>query len=49
MCPCGAALPLIGRCYYQFGDTCHTTCKDCGRVYDVVPDAKKRAKSVVER
>lgn len=48
MCACGAALPLIGRCYFQFGDTCRTKCPDCDRVYRVAGDAKKRARSVAE-
>jgi hypothetical protein len=44
-CLCGAL--LVGRCYFQFGDTCHTEC-DCGRKYRVSGDAKKRAQSVSE-
>jgi hypothetical protein len=45
-CECGAL--LVGRCYYQFGDTCHTECPECGRTYRVTPDGKKRATSVIE-
>jgi hypothetical protein len=44
-CVCGAL--LVGRCYFQFGDTCYTEC-DCGRRYRVAGDAKKRAESVAE-
>lgn len=46
MCQCGAL--LVGRCYYQFGDTCHTECTSCSRVFRVTADAKKRATGVVE-
>lgn len=44
-CHCGAL--LVGRCYFQFGDTCFTEC-DCGKRYRVTGDAKKRAQSVSE-
>jgi hypothetical protein len=44
-CGCGAL--LVGRCYFQFGDTCFTEC-ECGRKYRVVGDDKKRAQSVSE-
>ena len=44
-CACGAL--LMGRCYYQFGDTCHTRC-DCGRTYRVEGDDRKRAQAVTE-
>ena len=48
-CPCGAPLPLLGRCYYQFGQDCHTVCPHCGRTYRVHKDpATKRTKSVEE-
>jgi hypothetical protein len=47
-CPCGTELPLIGRCYFQFGHDCHTICPDCGRKYRVLPDKKKRAFKVKE-
>ena len=46
-CECGTL--LVGRCYYQFGDTCFTECPDCGRTYRVKPDAKKRAIAVAEQ
>ncbi len=46
VCDCGTL--LVGRCYYQFGDTCHTECPDCGRQYRVVGDSRKRAELVVE-
>ena len=45
-CKCGHL--LIGRCYYQFGWTCYTTCPTCGKSYRVDPDAKKRAIGVRE-
>jgi hypothetical protein len=45
-CTCGTL--LVGRCYYQFGDTCFTECPDCSRVYRVVGDERKRAAEVVE-
>ncbi len=47
-CRCGQPLPLLGRCYFQFGHDCHTVCPDCGRSYRVVKDAQKKAKSVQE-
>lgn len=46
-CTCGAL--LVGRCYYQFGDVCHTPCERCGRTFRVVGDDKKRAIKVVEQ
>lgn len=36
MCCCGRGIPLVGRCYYQFGDTCFTVCPECSRKYRVV-------------
>jgi hypothetical protein len=38
LCPCGDPLPLLGRCYYQFNDTCYTVCPNpsCGRRYRVM-------------
>jgi hypothetical protein len=45
-CSCGAL--LVGRCYFQFGHACHTTCESCGRTYRVNGDAKKKASSVAE-
>lgn len=36
ICECGEPLPLIGRCYYQFNDTCYTVCPECGRRYRVL-------------
>lgn len=47
-CSCGEAVPLIGRCYYQFGDTCFTVCPACSAAYRIVPDKKKRATRVDE-
>lgn len=47
-CKCGQAMPLVGRCYFQFGHDCHTVCPDCNRQYRVQKDAQKRAKAVVE-
>jgi len=45
-CACGTL--LVGRCYFQFGDTCHTKCPDCGRKYRVMKDVSKRAGEVIE-
>lgn len=47
-CPCGQPLPLLGRCYFQFGHDCHTVCPDCGRHYRVNKDTNKKAISVEE-
>lgn len=47
-CQCADPIPLIGRCYYQFGDTCYTICPGCGRRYRVYGDKKKRAREVKE-
>ena len=46
---CGCGELLVGRCYYQFGDTCFTECPRCERTYRVQGDAKKRAIGVVEQ
>ena len=35
LCPCGDPIPLLGRCYYQFNDTCYTVCPSCERRYRV--------------
>ncbi len=48
ICKCGTGLPLVGRCYFQFGHDCHTVCPDCKRSYRVRGDAKKRAVGVLE-
>jgi len=45
-CSCGGQ--LVGRCYFQFGDTCYTACNNCGRQYRVFGDEKKRAIRVIE-
>lgn len=45
-CACGVL--LVGRCYFQFGHTCHTLC-DCGRLFRVEGDRNKRAIRVRER
>ena len=45
-CQCGTL--LVGRCYYQFGDTCYTQCSGCGKTFRVNPDDRKRAVEVVE-
>lgn len=45
-CECGEL--LVGRCYFQFGHNCHTTCAACGRTYRVTADARKKAATVVE-
>ncbi len=47
-CECGDAVALVGRCYFQFGHTCHTICPSCNRRYRVIGDAKKRADHVDE-
>jgi hypothetical protein len=47
-CPCGQPLPLLGRCYFQFGHDCHTVCPDCGRRYRVNKGTDKTATSVEE-
>jgi hypothetical protein len=47
-CACGEKMPLLGRCYFQFGHDCHTICPACNRRYEVRKDAKKRAKLVEE-
>lgn len=41
-------MPLLGRCYFQFGHDCHTVWPDCGRRYRVQRDANKRTQSVSE-
>lgn len=46
--PCTCGTLLVGRCYFQFGDTCHTECPQCKRKYRVVKDTSKRAGEVVE-
>jgi hypothetical protein len=45
---CECSMLLVGRCYYQFGDTCHTECPSCHRLYRVTSDQRKRAVGVVE-
>jgi len=47
-CQCRDPLPLIGRCYFQFGGTCITICPACGRLYRVEGDERKRACHVRE-
>lgn len=46
LCHCGAL--LVGRCYFQFGHTCHTVCTRCATMYRVLPDALKKATRVRE-
>ena len=46
--PCGEALPLVGRAYFQFGHDCHTVCPNCQRVYRVRRDTQKRTSLVEE-
>jgi len=36
LCKCGDQIPLLGRCYYQFNDTCYTVCPRCDSRYRVV-------------
>jgi hypothetical protein len=45
-CTCGER--LLGRSYFQLGDTCYTKCENCGRIYRVEGDDKKRARKVIE-
>jgi len=45
-CACGAQ--LVGRCYFQFGDTCHTVCDVCGKQFRVVKGPNRSAVEVVE-
>ena len=47
-CRCGDGMPLLGRCYFQFGHDCHTVCPHCGSIYRVLRDANKKAQSVEE-
>jgi hypothetical protein len=47
-CECGDSIALLGRCYFQFGHSCHTVCPTCNRKYRVIGDAKKRAANVLE-
>lgn len=35
LCCCGDLIPLVGRCYYQYNDTCYTVCPSCNRKYRV--------------
>ena len=35
ICECHDAIPLVGRCYFQFDDTCFTVCPSCKRKYRV--------------
>jgi hypothetical protein len=46
---CGCGEHLLGRCYYQFGDTCFTECPGCKRIYRVEADDRKRAVGVFEQ
>lgn len=48
-CKCKKSpLPLLGRCYFQFGHDCHTVCPDCKRAYRVEKDSQKKAQAVKE-
>jgi len=49
-CQCGYRLWLLGRCYFQFGHTPQTVCPNpkCGAIYEVRPDSRKKAESVVQ-
>src|SRR6185503_2973449 len=40
---------VVDRCYFQFGDTCHTECPQCHGTYRVTRDNRKSAASVVEQ
>ncbi len=48
LCACGDPLPLVGRCYFQFGHECHTICPSCNRTFRVARDERKRAIGVDE-
>jgi hypothetical protein len=48
ICECKDPVPLMGRCYYQFGDTCYSVCPNCSRKFRVNGDQKKRATGVSE-
>ena len=48
LCPCGAPLPLLGRCYYQFGWNCHSICPSCNSHFRVEGDKKKTVRAVHE-
>jgi len=48
ICACQNPIPLVGRCYFQFGHDCHTICPDCNKHYRVLKDKKKKAIEVVE-
>jgi len=45
-CACGAQ--LVGRCYFQFGDVCHTVCDECGKQFRVLKGPSRSAIQVVE-
>jgi len=47
-CKCDEKLPLLGRCYYQFGWNCHTICPACDRKYRVLKNAQKKAGEIRE-
>lgn len=47
-CQCGRALPLLGRCYFQYGHTPYTQCPDCHRTYRVCENDEKRVSLVKE-
>ncbi|MBP1626952.1 MAG: hypothetical protein H6Q00_1427 [Holophagaceae bacterium] len=42
-CHCGDSLPILGRCYYQFGWDNHSICPQCGAKYRVDKDPNKKA------
>ena len=47
-CRCEGTPILLGRCYFQFGHSCHTVCAQCGRVYRVHRNRQKKTKAVEE-
>lgn len=47
-CQCEDSLPLLGRCYFQFGHDCHTKCPSCNKAYKVIGDKSKRTSQVIE-
>ena len=47
-CQCDRALPLLGRCYFQYGHNPYTRCPDCDRTYRVCGSDEKTASRVNE-
>jgi len=47
-CKCDDQLPLLGRCYYQFGWNNHSICPTCNRRYRVLQTPHKKVREVKE-